>query len=332
VIGVSAVTLTFSAIALAGKPGGGGSVPPGRIYFRWTNEVYAEGGPFEFRGWWSMNADGSGKELTPHQPLRSDHQHHLSYLTHQGHYWYLEVAPSATYERRSAVYAVRDDGDPAFTVVLLEAEELPGRPWPTTPRWAKDDSFMSFVARVEGETPEPARIWAAGLAFDNLTGVPVLTTSPVPVVDGEQSNWRDIQNFDWSPDGSEIAYGLEPNGDLGTVKIKNLDSGETRVLGYGAYSPTWSPDGLTIAFKPFNQGVHLIRPDGTGLVRLTNNSWDLPTGWSPDGKHVLFWRGGYYKGSGVIYIADVFRIPVAGGSAVNLTKDIDGYATSTDWR
>jgi hypothetical protein len=34
----------------------------------------------------------------------------------------------------------------------------------------------------------------------------------------------------------------------------------------------------------------------------------------------------------VIYTSGVLHVPAAGGSAVNLTKDIDGYAESQGWR
>jgi Tol biopolymer transport system component len=332
VIGALSVVAITTAITDAAKPGGG-SVPPGRIYYRWTSEVYAdlEGSPWEFRGWWSMNADGSDKQLTPYQPIWSDGRHHLSYLTHQGHRWYLEIGPSPTYAQKSALFAVREDSDPDFTIVLQEAVELPGGPWPSMCRWAKDDSFISFVAKSSGSTVI-AGIWVADIAFDELTGLPALVAAPVPVVDGEQPGWQDITSLDWSRDGVEVAYGLEPNGGTATVKIKNFLTGQTRVLANASYYPVWSPDGLKIAFKPFNQGVHTINPDGAGLLRITNNSWDSPTGWSPDGKHVLFWRGGYYKGNALAYTADVFRVAATGGSAVNLTKDIDRYATSSSWR
>jgi hypothetical protein len=32
------------------------------------------------------------------------------------------------------------------------------------------------------------------------------------------------------------------------------------------------------------------------------------------------------------YLSDVLRVPATGGTAVNLTKDIDGYARANYWR
>jgi len=58
---------------------------------------------------------------------------------------------------------------------------------------------------------------------------------------------------------------------------------------------TWSPDGQWLAFNVapgggFNEQIYIVRPDGTGLRRLTdggkaNNFLD---GWSPDGRFIAF--------------------------------------------
>ncbi len=57
----------------------------------------------------------------------------------------------------------------------------------------------------------------------------------------------------------------------------------------------WSPDGawLAIAVAPgggMNQQVYLVRPDGTGLRRLTDGGRETNSlgGWSIDGKGVMF--------------------------------------------
>jgi hypothetical protein len=336
------VGLAVSGFALAGKPGGGGggSVPAGRIFYRWSSEIYAYDGPYEFRGWWSMNADGSDKQLAPYQPPEWRH-HHLSYLTHQGHRWFLERRSSPNFAHGGALFAFRDDLDPAFDVLLVDGPDLPDNPFIGQCRWGQDDSFVSFVGIATVLQPngfqqtDPtalAEIWVAGIAFDELTGLPGLTTMPLAVVAGEQPGFEDIGQYDWSPDGDEIVYALDSNPNHATpLLIKNLVTAETRIVALDSYFPVWSPDGSRIAFKPLNSGVHVIKPDGTSLLRLTNG-WDLPTGWSPDSQHVLVNRQGYNKGDSTSYISDVLRVPAGGGSTVNLTKDIDGFASSRGWR
>jgi TolB protein len=56
--------------------------------------------------------------------------------------------------------------------------------------------------------------------------------------------------------------------------------------------PAWSPKGDLIAFTRFSEDdydIYTIRPDGTGLKRLTttlgNDAHEI---WSPDGRHILF--------------------------------------------
>src|SRR6185436_15955834 len=54
----------------------------------------------------------------------------------------------------------------------------------------------------------------------------------------------------------------------------------------------WSPDGSSIAFvssRDGNREIYLVRPDGSGLERLTNDpaNDDIPK-WSPDGKRIAF--------------------------------------------
>jgi len=84
----------------------------------------------------------------------------------------------------------------------------------------------------------------------------------------------------WS--GSE--YGL---------RIINLDDGSTTQLTSGFDNfPGWSPKGDLIEFTRFSEGdfdIYTIRPDGTGLRRLTTSPGnDAHAIWSPDGKHILF--------------------------------------------
>jgi len=150
----------------------------------------------EFRGWWSMNADGSDNQLTPYQPPESRH-HHLSYLTHQDHRWYLELRSNPNFAHGGALFAFRDDLDPA-------------NPFIGQCRWGQDDSFVSFVGIATVLQPngfpqtDPtalAEIWVAGIAFDELTGLSGLTTMPLAVVEGKQPGFEDIGQYDWSPGG-----------------------------------------------------------------------------------------------------------------------------------
>jgi len=114
----------------------------------------------------------------------------------------------------------------------------------------------------------------------------------------------------WSPDGSRIAfdYGAgDPNAvpDFTTsLWVMNADGTHAHPLlspssGGFDIEPHWQPTGRLIAFERIRaylppdgvqqEAVLVVRPDGTGLRRLT--SWGLApehASWSPDGSTIVF--------------------------------------------
>lgn len=96
----------------------------------------------------------------------------------------------------------------------------------------------------------------------------------------------------WSPDGKSIVYSQDAHlviWDPGTGKRRNL----TMPGGQRDTFPQWSPNGDWIAFSSDRDAdeefkLYLIRPNGTGLHRLTDKSGDSHCSWSPDGKWLVF--------------------------------------------
>src|SRR5205085_727256 len=82
----------------------------------------------------------------------------------------------------------------------------------------------------------------------------------------------------WSPDGKRLAY-VTSNFRLVAM---NADGRGRRSLGDG-WDPAWAPDGRTIAYVadgPLGGSeLRSIRPDGTGMRRLTSN---YPDGVEPE--------------------------------------------------
>jgi Tol biopolymer transport system component len=82
-----------------------------------------------------------------------------------------------------------------------------------------------------------------------------------------------------------------PQGD--GLRIMNTQTGAVRTLtdGYDNF-PLWSPRGDLIMFSRVvdnDYEIYSIRPDGSGLKRLTNAPGnDAHQGWSPDGSHIVF--------------------------------------------
>lgn len=96
----------------------------------------------------------------------------------------------------------------------------------------------------------------------------------------------------WSPDGRSIVYGQDSR-----LVIWNLETDTRRNLtlpgGQHDNFPKWSPQGDWIVFSSDTDGdedfkAYLIKPDGTGLRRLTTSSGDSHPAWSPDGESIVF--------------------------------------------
>jgi Tol biopolymer transport system component len=110
-------------------------------------------------------------------------------------------------------------------------------------------------------------------------------------------------NPDWAPNGSTIAFGLERTNTAGIALIAAF-GGKQRVLTPKGFQgqPSFSPDGKWIAYErdatETDNGVWLMRSDGTGLHRLTRNPFhaggecgcDTDPNFSPDGKWISFVR------------------------------------------
>ncbi len=120
----------------------------------------------------------------------------------------------------------------------------------------------------------------------------------------------------FSPDGGRIAYGAFPAGrGPSELWVTDLVSGTTVQLtddGRDNNDPRWSPDGRWLAYSAIaNRGKDLfVRPVSGGVPRqLTaaeGSEW--PTGWSSDGKQVVFtqWSDGDQ--------GDIWLQPAAGGA------------------
>ena len=123
--------------------------------------------------------------------------------------------------------------------------------------------------------------------------------SQLALVHADGSNMRTLTKGEsssgfpsWSPDGKRAVYRVMGNGEQG-LRILSLEDGKITKLTteYDTF-PAWSPKGDLIAFTSFRDGdyeMYTIRPDGTGLRKLTNTHGnDGHSTWSPDGKWIVF--------------------------------------------
>jgi Tol biopolymer transport system component/CxxC motif-containing protein (DUF1111 family) len=96
----------------------------------------------------------------------------------------------------------------------------------------------------------------------------------------------------FSPDGSQIAFSIS-----GNIWVMNNDGTNPNLLSFEGtdFTPTWSPDGTTLAFSSARTGVAQIFTMtlfGTDVTNISNNPLfhdRMPT-FSPDGTKIAFQR------------------------------------------
>ncbi len=148
-----------------------------------------------------------------------------------------------------------------------------------------------------------------------------------------------------SPDGEEIFYGLP--GEKGRLVVRNLESGQTKDL-YSSgdiFAGALSPDGRWLAFTAAPEkhatttgdrsraGDHhelKIMPAAGGEPRELHRLRSVPspqgpgwTGWTPDGRHVLFVQPQEVSGAGP-WAKELWQIPVEGGEPQRLGLAMEG--------
>ena len=146
--------------------------------------------------------------------------------------------------------------------------------------------------------------------------------SPSPLL---QSSYADIFPKH-SPNGRRIAFQSGRAGGRSedqAIWLADVDGSNatrlTRGPGVLQGSPSWSPDGQSIAFDAGAEigkmDIWTIRTDGSGLHQVTRDPGpDVVPSWSRDGRFIYFasTRTGRHE---------VFRVPAEGGAEEQLTSD-----------
>ncbi|MDY7042575.1 MAG: hypothetical protein SVX38_17125, partial [Chloroflexota bacterium] len=220
--------------------------------------------------------------------------------------------------------------------------------WRTPPTWVGEALALAQDGRVwlssEGVTsqaagfptlPAGARVhltadgtraaWSDG---SHLWAVPHPGAAPRLLASDTQ-----VLSFAWSPDGRRLAYVVATEGpapELWTAAVDGWREPVLLVQGQAEMfsTPSWSPDGLTLAFSRTPLGaetasaadIWLASADGSDLRPLLRN--DLEESgpvWSPDGRYLAFNR------AGDVWLLDVSRMPplppARGGEHISLPPD-----------
>ena len=143
------------------------------------------------------------------------------------------------------------------------------------PAWSPDGARLAFVTRdpgTHGVTPPDTELW---IRNDDDTGRIRLTDNAV-----------NDENPAWSPDGTQIAFTTDRDGDFEIYLYRLSDGTVVNLTNHAGDDvwPTWSPDGTRIAFQSNRDGndeIYSMNADGSDPVNLTNDPRpDTQPAWS----------------------------------------------------
>lgn len=257
-----------------------------------------------------MNADGGGQrklsgdwgfETGLWPPAWSPDGRRIAFVRGRGAHKYGNA------ERDSDIYLANADGSGRRR--LTQSPQRDG-----DPVWSPDGRRLAFVRVRYGVGDRLLGFGDIYLVNADGSGLRRLVRAISPLVRMPGGpTWGFSANPAWSPDGRRIAFVSNRDGS-DDIFVVNADGSGLRNLTRSRgndHNPVWSPDGREIAFqgrraRPSEleravcrghcdrEEIYAVNADGSGLRRLTRN-WktDSPSGWSPDGRKILFLRAGH---------------------------------------
>ena len=239
-----------------------------------------------------------------------------------------------------------------FTPSIAFMKEDSDGVWQT---WVANKDLSDQVKLTSGSADSGWAVWKPGgdkLAFESNHTDPdptdseaindIFTMNPDGSGIVKLTHSDDVSDQpDWSPDGSQIAFGSDRRNGAFRREIYVMDADGTNVRRMSTLPDKaefdsfarFSPDGRRLVFTrtineaiPIRAALFTVHVDGGGLERLT--PWGMGAGdadWSPDGTKIAFEASPDATSHG-----DIFTIDADGQQLTNLTDNMRSGGGSSD--
>jgi TolB protein len=229
-------------------------VPPGRILYVRDGNLWL---------WQAGTSRQFSEGGTWYQPAYSPDGKDVAYV-----YW------SSNF---SDIFVMAADGSRAQRLTRSQSALLADNSWAFRPSWSPDGQRLAYVTDANSQFPQ---LWVMAKDGNNRKQ---LTSEATGVF------WAD--SLSWDPSGSRLAFTGAPTiRDVSQIYLLDIAKGIPEKLtshDYGAFDPSFSPDGSAIAYigRAGVQGELWIRDLGGSLVAHTDKLPNVRSPvWSPDGK------------------------------------------------